>query len=48
MDEKRAIIDRMNDHYKEVVIDLKTGKVIHSNEKLLSKHFGLGSARLKF
>lgn len=39
------IIDRENDHYREVVTDPKTGKVIHYCEEPLSEHRGHGSAK---
>lgn len=45
--DKTRIIDRRNDKYKEVVIDLETSKVIHHCEEPLSKHTGHGSAEMK-
>lgn len=43
----RRVIDRDNDIYHEVVIDPKTGKVIHECKEPLSKHRGHGSAKHK-
>jgi len=39
------IIDRENDHYKEIVKDFATGQVVHSCEESLSQHQGHGSAK---
>lgn len=39
------IIDRENDHYKEIVKDPATGEVVHSCEESLSQHRGHGSAK---
>jgi len=41
------VIDRENDHYKEVVTDPTTGDVIHQCDEPLSKHQGHGSAKFK-
>lgn len=45
--QKERVLDRDNDHYKEVVVDPETGEVIHHNEVPLSEHFGHGSAKFK-
>lgn len=45
--QKERVLDKDNDHYKEIVIDPKTGEVIHHNEEPLSKYFGHGSAKFK-
>ena len=44
---KERILDRVNDQYKEVVIDPKTGEIIHHNEEPLSNHLGHGSDKPK-
>jgi len=44
---KERVLDRDNDHYKEVVIDPETEEVIHHNEEPLTEHFGHGSAKFK-
>ncbi len=36
--DKLRLIDKRNDHYKEKVIDLKTGEVIRDCEEPLSQH----------
>ena len=45
--QKERVLDKDNDHYKEVVVDSETGEVIHHNEEPLSEHFGHGSAKFK-
>lgn len=44
---KERIIDRENDHYREVVTDPETGKVIQHCDEPLSQHRGHGSAKKK-
>ena len=41
------IIDRDNDIYHEIVIDPKSGNVIHECKEQLSRHCGHGSAKRK-
>jgi DNA-directed RNA polymerase subunit RPC12/RpoP len=41
------VIDRENNHYKEVITDPETGEVIHQCEEPLTKHQGHGSAKKK-
>lgn len=45
--DRKTVIDRKNDQYKERVINAETGEVIHSCEELLSKHTGHGTAKNK-
>jgi predicted nucleic acid-binding Zn-ribbon protein len=40
---KERVIDRMNISYYEIVIDKKTGDVIHYCKEPLDRHFGHGS-----
>ncbi|MEH0724848.1 hypothetical protein [Vibrio alginolyticus] len=47
MMEKTRIIDKDNDHYKEVVTDPETDTVVHQCEEPLSAHRGHGSAKKK-
>jgi len=42
---KDRLIDRENDHYKEVVTDPESGNVIRYCEEPLSEHRGHGSAK---
>lgn len=39
---KERVLDHVADHYKEVVIDPKSGEVIHYQEEPLSRHRGHG------
>ncbi|NPV50602.1 MAG: zinc ribbon domain-containing protein [Candidatus Methanofastidiosum sp.] len=41
------IIDRENDHYLEVIKDIKTEKIIKKEDCKLSDHYGHGSAKWK-
>lgn len=41
------MIDRENDRYKEVIIDLETGRVVRHVEEPLSDHQGHGTAKKK-
>lgn len=45
--EKERVIDRDKNLYREVVVDPKTGEVVHRNEEPLSDHFGHGSDKVK-
>lgn len=40
-------IDRENDWYSEIIIDPRTGEVVHRCEEPLSAHRGHGSAKRK-
>ena len=40
---RRRLIDRENDWYKEMVVDVETKKLIHSSAESLSAHQGHGS-----
>ena len=44
---KNRVIDKRNDQYKEIVVDPKTGEVIHHNEEPLWEHYGHCSAKPK-
>ena len=44
---KDRIIDKDNDHYKEIVTDPETGGIVHECEEPLSEHRGHGSAKNK-
>ena len=44
---KERVIDKINDQYKEVVINPKTDEVIHHSEEPLSEHYGHGSDKPK-
>ena len=44
---KERVIDKDNDHYREIVTDPETGEVIHECEEKLSDHFGHGSDKPK-
>lgn len=44
---KDRVIDKDNDHYKEVFIDPETGEINHECEEPLSEHRNHGSAKNK-
>ena len=44
---KEQIINRRDDHYREVVTDPETGEVIHHCDEPLSEHLGHGSDKSK-
>ena len=44
---KERIINKRDDHYREVITDLETGEIIHHRDGPLSKHQGYGSAKRK-
>jgi hypothetical protein len=44
---KEWIINRRDDHYREVVTDPETGEVLHHCDEPLSEHRGHGSAKSK-
>ena len=39
------LFDRVNDHYRETITDMETGKVILVKDEPLSMHRGYGSAK---
>lgn len=41
------LIDRDNDHYREVVKDYESGEILHHCEEPLSQHINHGSAKSK-
>ena len=44
---KEQVINRREDHYREVVTDPETGEVIHHCDEPLSEHQGHGSDKSK-
>jgi len=44
---KYRLIDRDDNHYKELVVDPDSGETIHYDEGTLSNHTGHGSAKRK-
>ena len=44
--QKERIIDRKNNSYKELVVNIDTGEVVRDVEHPLSDHKGYGSAKL--
>jgi len=44
---KERIIDRKNNHYKELVVNTDTGEIVRDIEQPLSDHTGRGSAKHK-
>lgn len=44
---KERVIDRLNDRYKELVVNPESAQVVHHQEEALSKHRGHGSAKSK-
>jgi hypothetical protein len=47
MVQKGRLVDKENDWYEEIIIDPKTGDVIHETKEKLSNHYGHGSAKPK-
>ena len=45
--QKERVIDRENNLYKELVINVDTGEILHSSEHPLSEHKDHGSAKVK-
>ena len=43
--QKERIIDRKNNSYKELVVNIDTGEVVRDVEHPLSEHIGYGSAK---